>query len=135
MCILLLLFSCVRQKDYICTFHVYGQVVDANNNTGIDKVNILFVDRGFDEERSTNPKNGTYEIGFTKDGGYFDVVHNYWWGYGERILKPGPKKKFEIWFKKPGYKDKYVTYEYNKLPNTRNTVEVNIGKIRLETLK
>jgi hypothetical protein len=130
-----LLPSCVRQNDYLTSFHLSGHVVNPDTNAGLNEVVILFIDRGFDEVRSSDPVKGTSSIGTTNDTGVFDVVYNYGWGYGNSFYKPKPKKIFEVIFKKPGFKDAAITFQYDELPQKGNEVEINVGMVKLQPLK
>jgi hypothetical protein len=121
-----------RIWDTGTTFLIRGEVFDKNTDNALSGVKIIFIDTGFDEEKSKILYSK--EIGESTISGQINIEYFYeWGGHDGTLSKYKPKMTYEIMLAKPGFENKRYTF---KAPEDarKGTVSVLLGKIYIQPL-
>lgn len=128
----LVVMGCGGHVDRLQTFHIYGQVYDAVNQTPLKEVEIYFHDVGFDSVRRNDCKKGAFKVGKSDENGKFNFNFEYSWDFTKFFLIPNPKETFKLVIKEIGYEDKVIFYESRNMSRTGIVTEVSVGKVELK---
>lgn len=116
--------------DSIIALEIDARVQAADTGDGIDGVEISFRDISLDESAPGVERR----VGTTDPTGSYKGIFDYSWGRevrGNPSPRPLRQHKFELLFRRAGFREEAVSYDLDRLPSTAvNTYEVR-SEVRL----
>ena len=116
--------------DTVTYFSFQGNVYDEQTKNPLSKVQVVFVDTGFDSVRSQ--RDFSKEVGKSDHLGKIDLTLGYWWGTEIGPFAKRPRKTFEVLLSKEGYRSERFSFKADDLPKKEEWLQVFLDEIYLE---
>jgi hypothetical protein len=111
-------------------FLITGEVLDKNTNKPLDKVEVIFIDTGFDLVRSKQLI--LKKIGESDNTGLITLTFDYWWGVDEGLFKKKAQRTFDIVLSRDRYRKERFNFRAANLPSEGNKLKVFLNKVYLK---
>ena len=124
----LAIIGCATQQIHSVTiFWIQGRVLDKESNFPLEKVDVFFIDTGYDDTRSQ--KRAPLKIAQTNSRGKIGARLNYLWTRRETAFSDPPKATLDIVLSKDFYKTKIFHFKESELKTDGVTFLINLEDV------
>ena len=124
----LAIIGCATQQIYSVTiFSIQGRVLDKESNFPLEKVDVFFIDTGYDDTRSN--QRAPIKVAQTNSRGKFEARLNYLWQTRKTAFSPPPKATLDIVLSKDLYKTKIFHFKESELKTDGVTFLINLEDV------
>lgn len=122
------IIACATQQIRSVTiFSIQGRVLDKESNFPLEKVNVYFVDTGYDYtlSRQTTP----IKIAQSDSRGKIEARLNYLWQRKKTVISNAPKATFDIVLSRDLYKTKTFHFKESELKTDGVSFLINLDDV------
>ena len=124
----LAIIGCATQQIHSVTiFSIQGRVLDKESNFPLEKVDVFFIDTGYDDNLSQ--KRTPIKVAQTNSRGKFEARLNYLWTRRETAFSDPPKATLDIVLSKDLYKTKVFHFKESELKTDGVTFLINLEDV------
>jgi hypothetical protein len=122
------IIGCATQQIHSVTiFSIQGRVLDKESNFPLEKVEVFFIDTGYDHTRSQ--KRTPIKVAQTNSRGKIGARLNYLWQTRKTAFSPAPEATFDIVLSKDLYKLMVFHFKESELKTDGVTFLVNLEDV------
>ena len=122
------IIGCATQQIHSVTiFSIQGRVLDKESNFPLEKVDVFFIDTGYDYTLSQ--KRTPIKVAQTNSRGKFEARLNYLWKKRKTAFSQPPKATLDIVLSKDLYKTKILHYKESELKTDGVTFQINLEDV------
>jgi hypothetical protein len=119
-----------QQIRSVTIFSIQGRVLDKESNFPLEKVDVLFIDTGYDDTLSE--QRTPIRVGQTNSRGKIGARLNYLWKRRETALSRPPEATFDIALSKDLYKTKIFHFKESELKTDGVTFLIDLEDVYME---
>ena len=124
----LAIIGCATQQIHSVTiFSIQGRVLDKESNFPLEKVDVFFIDTGYDDTRSK--QRTPIKVAQTNSRGKIQARLNYLWIRRETAFSDPPKATLDIVLSKDLYKTKIFHFKESELKTDGVTFLINLEDV------
>jgi hypothetical protein len=124
----LTIIGCATQQIRSVTiFSIQGRVLDKESNFPLEKVNVYFIDTGFDYTRSK--KRTPIKVAESDSRGKIDARLNYLWQRRKTVSNPSPKGTLDIVLSRDLYKAQIFHFKKSELKTDGIAFLINLEDV------
>jgi hypothetical protein len=116
-----------RQILSVTIFSIHGRVLDKESNFPLEKVNVYFIDTGFDYTRSK--KRTPLKVAESDSRGKIDARLNYLWERRETAFNPAPERTLDIVLSVDHYKTQTFHFKESELKTDGIAFLINLEDV------
>jgi hypothetical protein len=122
------LLGCATRPIYSVTiFAIQGRVIDQESNFPLEKVNVYFIDTGYDDHRSGQPT--PIKVAQSDERGNIEARLNYPWKRKTSGFSPPPRATFDIVLSRERYQTKRLHFKQSVLQSDAVTFLVDLKDV------
>jgi hypothetical protein len=122
------IIGCATQPIRSVTiFSIQGRVLDKESNFPLEKVNVYFIDTGFDYTRSK--KRTPIKVAESDSRGKIDARLNYLWQRRSTVSNPSPKGTLDIVLSRDLYKTQIFHFKESELKTDGIAFLINLEDV------
>jgi hypothetical protein len=122
------IIGCATQPIRSVTiFSIQGRVLDKASNFPLEKVNVYFIDTGFDYTRSK--KRTPIKVAESDSRGKIDARLNYLWVQSKTVFNSAPERTLDIVLSRDPYKTQTYHFKESELKTDGVTFLINLKDV------
>jgi len=122
------ILGCATRPIYSITiFAIQGRVIDRESNFPLEKVDVYFIDTGYDDNRSRQPI--PIKVTQSDERGKIEARLNYPWGRKTSGFSPPPRETFDIVLSRERYQTKRLHFKQSELQSDAVTFLVDLKDV------
>ena len=120
--------ACATQQiSSVSIFAIQGRVLDKESNFPLEKVDVFFIDTGYDYKLSK--QRTPFKVTQTNSRGKIAARFNYLWKRRKTVLSHPPKATFDIVLSRDLYKTKIFHFKESELKTDGVTFLINLEDV------
>jgi hypothetical protein len=116
-----------RPMVSVTIFAIQGRVFDQESNFPLEKVDVYFIDTGYDDNRSRNPT--PIKVAQSDSKGKIEARLNYLWSRKKSAFNNLPRATFDVVLSRDLYQTKRFQFEESELQTDRVAFLVNLEDV------